>query len=181
MTVATAVLVLAAVAGAPVVEVTGVASGTKAEKTAVKSAESKRPARITSRSTYYDRKEGIAIFTGAVHVDDEQYQMHADKAYVFTSSTNELHRIVAIGNVALTNEARRAYADKISYYRADGMVVLYGKDGRAAEVREEAKDGDRVVKGEKIKFWIDSEQVEIIKSDITAPSSGMQGGLKSVL
>jgi lipopolysaccharide export system protein LptA len=107
--------------------------------------------------------------------------MHADKAYVFTTSTNGLHRIVAIGNVVLTNEARRAYADRMSYYRADGMVVLYGKDGRAAEVREEAKDGDRVVKGEKIKFWIDSEQVEIIKSDITAPSSGMQGGIKSVL
>ena len=61
------------------------------------------------------------------------------------------------------------------------MVVLYGSGRKAAEVREELKSGDRVIKGEKIKFWIDSEQVEIIKSDITAPSEGMQGGLKKML
>lgn len=171
-------------ANAPVVEVIGASP----EKTAAVDGEkkdvtvkSKRPARITSRSTYYDRKDGVAVFSGCVHVDDEQYQMHADKAYVFTVGTNELHRIVAVGNVALTNEHRRAYADKVSYYRADGMVVLYGSGGRAAEVREELKSGDRVIKGEKIKFWIDSEQVEIIKSDITAPSEGMQGGLKKML
>ena len=32
----------------------------------------KRDAKITSRSTYYDRKEGIGVFTGNVHVDDEE-------------------------------------------------------------------------------------------------------------
>ena len=170
---------------APMVEVTGVAPESKPaaveKKAEKKAAKVKRPARITSQRTYYDRKEGVAVFTGKVYVDDEQYQMHADKAYVFTVGTNELHRIVAIGNVALTNEARRAYADKVSYYRADGMVVLYGLDGKIAEVREELKSGDRVVKGEKIKFWIDTEQVEVIKSDITAPSTGMQDGLKKIL
>jgi lipopolysaccharide export system protein LptA len=68
MTAATAILLLAAVAGAPVVDVTGTASGVETDKTEVKAAKSKRPARITSRSTYYDRKEGIAIFTGAVPI-----------------------------------------------------------------------------------------------------------------
>ena len=35
------------------------------------------PARITSDSTYYDRKEGIAVFKGHVHVDDCDYQTYA--------------------------------------------------------------------------------------------------------
>ena len=68
-----------------------------------------RPAVITAESTFYDRKEGIAVFTGKVHVDDERYQIHADKAYVSIVPTNQLRRIVAIGHVAMTNEARRAY------------------------------------------------------------------------
>ena len=83
-----------------------------------------RPARITSATTYYDRKEGIVFFNKNVFVDDEQYQLHADKAYVFMSGTNDVRRIVAIGNVAMTNDTKRAYGAKVSYYQEGGMVVL---------------------------------------------------------
>jgi lipopolysaccharide transport protein LptA len=142
----------------------------------------KRPAKITSRSTYYDRKEGIGVFTGNVHVDDEDYQMHADKVYVFMKGTNELDRIVAVGNVAMTNDAKRAYGSKVSYYRNPGLVVLYSGDGIAAEVRNAAKGGDQIVRGKKIRFWTDSEQVEVLEAEITAPTEGSAGsGLKSVL
>ena len=137
-----------------------------------------RPAKISSRTTYYDRKEGFAVFTGAVHVDDEQYQMHADKAYVFFSGTNELKRLVAIGAVALTNGARRAYGGKASYHKDSGMVVLYSdKSGAPAEVRDESKVQDQVVKGERIKFWIDAEQVEVLDARISAPVDGGVGDL----
>ena len=88
-----------------------------------------RPAVITAASTFYDRKEGIAVFTGKVHVDDERYQIHADKAYVSIVPTNQLRRIVAIGHVAMTNEARRAYGAKVTYNRPTGTVVLVGGDG----------------------------------------------------
>jgi lipopolysaccharide transport protein LptA len=151
----------------------------KAEAAAKKS---KRPAKITSRSTYYDRKEGIGVFTGKVHVDDEEYQMHADKVYLFMKGTNELDRIVALGNVAMTNGTKRAYGAKVSYYRNPGLVVLYSQDGIAAEVRDIAKSGDQIVRGKKIRFWTDSEQVEILEAEITAPTEGAAGGgLKSVL
>ena len=136
-----------------------------------------RPARITSATTYYDRKEGVIFFDRNVCVDDEQYQLHADRAYVFTEGTNDLRRIVAMGHVAMTNEARRAYGTKASYYRKEGMVVLYGDAARPAEVRDESKVEDQVVKGSKIKFWIDSEQVEVLDADISAPVSGGVGGL----
>ena len=141
-----------------------------------------RPARITSATTYYDRKEGIVYFDKNVYVDDEQYQIHADKAYVFLDGTNDVRRIVAIGNVAMTNDTKRAYGVKISYYKEGGMVVLYGGEGQMAEVRDESRSQDQVIRGRKIKFWIDSEQVEVMEADISAPTSGFgTDGFQKVL
>lgn len=141
-----------------------------------------RLARITSDSTYYDRKEGMAVFTGHVHVDDEQYQMHADKAYVFMTTTNTLKRIVAIGNIALTNEMKRAYGAKASYYKESGMVVLYGGDGQNAEIIDASKGQNQTLRGSKIKFWIGSEQAEVLDATIVAPvSGGSASGLGDVI
>ena len=147
-----------------------VGGGSVEEETPAKPA-STRMARITSDTTYYDRKEGMAVFTGRVHVDDEQYQLHAEKAYVFMTGTNTLKRIVAIGNVALTNGLRCASGEKASYYRESGMVVLYGGDGRNAEIVDASKGQDQTLRGSKIKFWIDSEQVEVMDAAIVAPAS----------
>lgn len=134
-----------------------------------------RNAKITSDATFYDRKEGVIQLTGNVHVDDEQYQMHADKAYVFLQGTNDLSRIVAIGHVALTNETRRAYGGKVSYYKDNGLVVIYSGDDIKAEVRDEKAEGTQMVRGEKIKFWIDQEQVEVVQAEIEAPAKGAKG------
>lgn len=147
-------------------------------------AETNRIAKITAASTYYDSKEGIAYFAGNVFVDDREYQMHADKAYVFMdkTGTNDLKRIVAIGNVALTNDTKRAYGNKVSYYREGGMIVLYAPEGGVCEVRDEKSDPPQSVKGSKIKFWIGSEQVQVEKAVITAPVSGSGvEGIKDVI
>lgn len=135
-----------------------------------------RPAKITADSTYYDRKDGVVLFDNNVYVDDERYQLHADKAYVFFEGTNDLKRIVAVGGVAMTNEMRRAYGKKVSYYRKDGLVVLYGDNEHPAEVRDESKVQDQSVKGTKIRFWIDREQVEVTGAVITAPTEGIDRG-----
>ena len=142
-----------------------------------------RPVKITSDSTVYNRKEGVACFRGNVFVDDEQYQLHAERVFVMMEGTNELKRIVAVGNVAMTNEMRRAYGHKVTYSRKNGLVVLYSGEGITAEVRDEGKEGDQVVRGGKIRFWIDSEQVEVDEADITAPASagGGANSLKKVI
>lgn len=147
---------------------------------------SNRVAKITAASTYYDSKEGIAYFAGNVSVDDRQYQLHADRAYVFMdkTGTNDLKRIVALGNVALTNDTKRAYGAKASYYREAGMVVLYAPTNEYAfcEVRDEKTDPPQSVKGRKIKFWIGSEQIQIEKAAISAPVSGEGvNGLKTIM
>lgn len=146
---------------------------------AQQAAKAKKPARITSSTTYYDRKEGVAIFTGKVHVNDDEYQLHADKAYVFMNGTNDVERIVAIGNIAMTNENKRAYGAKVTYYRNRGMVVLHSGDGRVAEVREVKPDGDQIVRGRKIKFWVNSEQVEVVEAVIDAPANLRDASIKS--
>lgn len=137
-----------------------------------------KTAKITSSTTYYDRKEGFAYFSGGVSVDDTEYQLHADRAYVFMDSTNELRRIVALGNVAMTNGTKRAYGAKATYYRNPGMVVLVSGEGRPAEVQDEADGGTRTVRGKKIKFWTEGEQVEVVEAEISAPSGSGLGSLK---
>ena len=126
-------------------------------------------ARITSDKTYYDRKEGIAVFKGHVYVDDSDYQMHANRAYVFMNASNTLSRIAATGAVALTNGTKRAYGEKVTYHRENGLVVLHGTDGAPAQVMDETPDGVRSVRGRKIRFWINREQVEVLDADLSAP------------
>ena len=175
-----------------------------------------RPAKITSDMTVYNRKEGIASFEGHVHVDDEQYQMHADRVFLFfetekesgatnglsqaANGTNGVHkaakkdpndmrraagdvrRVVALGNVAMTNDAHRAYGAKATYSKKNGLVVLYSGDGITAEVRDESKAQPQIVRGKRIRFWIDSEQVEVDEADLTgAAPSGGAASLKKAL
>ena len=186
----------------------------KKEKKVKEKKLSGRPAKITSDTTVYNRKEGVASFEGHVHVDDERYQMHADRVFLFfevdkdANSTNGVHRVkgtndvhtaekgkddmrraagdvrrvVAIGNVAMTNDAHRAYGAKATYSKKNGLVVLYSGDGITAEVRDESKEQPQIVRGKRIRFWIDSEQVEVDEADLTgaAPAGGAQS-LKKIL
>ena len=136
--------------------------------------------RITSARVNYDRKEGIAFFSGGVTVEDPTYVLHADRAVVYTGETNDLKKIVALGKIAITNESRRAYGAKATYFRNSGAVVLSSGDGIVAEVRDVGPDGDQVLRGKKIKFWTGSRQVEVLEAEITAPSGGAVDGMKGL-
>lgn len=135
------------------------------------------PARVTSDTTFYDRKEGIAVFKGHVHVDDDEYQMHADKAFLYLTPSNTLSRIVATGDVALTNGLRRAYGEKVTYGHEKRLITLHGSEGKPARIVDSTPDGDRVVEGLKIRFWINREQVEVLNAVLSAPTSGSGSAL----
>ena len=140
----------------------------------------KKPARdaiITADRTDYDRKEGVVLFDRNVYVDDAQYQMHADRLYLFLDGTNDLKRLVALGHVAITNEDKRAYCARATFNKQLGRVVMYSSDEITAQLHEEGKKGSDV-KGEKITFWLDSEQVEVENPVITMP--GGIGGKESM-
>lgn len=142
-----------------------------------------RSVKITSDRTDYDRKEGVIMFDRNVFVDDVEYQMHADQLYVFLDGTNDLKRIVALGNVAITNEARVGTCAKAAYTKATSKIVMYG-DGK--EVTAKLVDSGKrksEVEGRKITFWIDSEQVEVEGSTVTLDAGGFGGkdGAKKLL
>ena len=171
---------LAAIIIAATTTVAAETATTNADTSAV--CERPQEARITSDSTYSDRKEGLVVFKGRVHVDDAEYQMHSERGYLFLSETNSLRRIVAIGNVSLTNGQKRAYADKVIYRRDNGLVILHGAQGAPATVIEDTAAGERSVRGRKIRFWVDREQVEVIEADISAPkTSGGASALRDIM
>ncbi|MGN0842752.1 MAG: LptA/OstA family protein [Kiritimatiellia bacterium] len=159
-------------------------SEAKAEETSeAKDAPAPRSVKITSERTDYDRKEGVIMFDRNVCVDDVEYKMHANQLYVFLDGTNDLKRIVAIGNVAITNETRVGTCAKAAYTKSTSKIVMYG-DGASVMARLEDNGKNRSsVEGRKITFWIDSEQVEVEGSTVTLDAGKLGGkdGAKKLL
>lgn len=136
-----------------------------------------RNVKVTSEKSIYLRKEGVLVFDGNVFVDDVEFKMHADEVTLFLDGTNELKRIVAIGNVAVTNELRSGTGAKATYNRALSRVILYGDEskGIVARLNDDGKRKSQV-EGRKITFWVDTEQVEVEGSTVTVDAGG--GGMK---
>ena len=159
-------------------------SEAKAEETSeAKDAPAPRSVKITSERTDYDRKEGVIMFDRNVCVDDVEYKMHANQLYVFLDGTNDLKRIVAIGNVAITNETRVGTCAKAAYTKSTSKIVMYG-DGASVMARLEDNGKNRSsVEGRKITFWIDSEQVDVEGSTVTLDAGKLGGkdGAKKLL
>ncbi|MBO7687937.1 MAG: hypothetical protein J6V72_16235, partial [Kiritimatiellae bacterium] len=129
-----------------------------------------RDAVITSERTDYDRKEGVILFDRNVYVDDEQYQMHADRLFVFLDGTNDLKRIVAIGHVSITNEQRTASCSRAVFTRAASKIVMYGDETSNAKLMDPSQRGG-MAEGKKITFWLDAEQVSVEESAVRLPGA----------
>ena len=133
-----------------------------------------RDAVITSERTDYDRKEGVILFDRNVYVDDEQYQMHADRLFVFLDGTNDLKRIVAIGHVSITNEQRTASCARAVFTKAASKIVMYGDETSNAKLEDPSQRGG-VAEGKKITFWLDAEQVSVEGSAVSLPGGMLKG------
>ena len=136
-----------------------------------------RPAVITADRTDYDRKEGVILFDRNVYVDDEQYQMHADRLFVFLDGTNDLKRLVALGNVSITNDSKSAACAKAVYNRAAQRITMFsdGSDDGVAWLRDAgSKAGDASeIQGERITYWLDSGLASVDKIKVKLP--GIKG------
>ena len=154
----------------------------EAEAADAKAAQLPRSVKITSARTDYDRKEGVLMFDRDVFVDDAEYQMHAEQLYVFLDGTNDLKRIVALGGVSITNDARVGTCAKASYSKATNKIVMYGDGDVKAKLVDNGKRRSEV-EGTRITFWIDSEQVEVEGSTVTLDAGGFGGkdGAKKLL
>ena len=150
-------------------------AGKAAQKKQKQKKQSGRDAVITAERTDYDRKEGVILFDRNVYVDDEQYQLHADRLFLFMDGTNDLKRLVALGNVAITNEEKNASCARAVYVKKLSKIVMYGSDTAPARLYQGGKKASTVV-GERITFWLNSEQVEIEKPVVTVPGGSFKGG-----
>lgn len=140
----------------------------------VKGSKGKGVTTLTSVRADYDRREGVVMFEDRVYLDNPEYKFAADRLFAFLRGTNELKRVVAIGNVAVTNGSNCGSCDRAVYVRSRAKVTMYASsDGRPAALEDSSKEKERNrLEGDKISFWIDSEQVEVENSRITVDSGG---------
>ena len=144
------------------------------DKSAKKEKKTGRDAVITAERTDYDRKEGVVLFDRNVYVDDEQYQLHADRLFLFLDGTNDLKRLVALGSVSITNEEKNASCARAVFVKKLSKIVMYGEEGAPARLYQGGKKGGNTVMGERITFWLNSEQVEIEKPVVTIPGGSFR-------
>lgn len=139
-------------------------------------ADAVKSARITSRSTDFDRAEGVVMFEGDVVVRySEDFLMCADKLYMFAAGSNELSRVVAVGNVSITNDLRVGTCGLAIYRRKKGEIEMFGDGEERLAQLAEFGEANSTVAGTRIKFRLDAEQVEVENSQI---SSDQKGGVK---
>lgn len=96
------------------------------------------PVEITSDALALDQAAGTAIFTGAVKVGQGALRMAADRLEVFYAAAPEsgggaaerssgaIERMLANGNVTLSNGAEAAEAAQASYVVATGIIEMEG-------------------------------------------------------
>ena len=142
-------------------------AGQKGPATEIKSA------RITSRSADLDRKEGVVMFEGDVVVRySNDCTMCADRLYMVLAGSNELSRVVALGNVSITNETRTGTCAMATYRRRKSEIEMFG-DGKSVPARlTERGDDASEIEGARIRFWLDAEQVEVEDSSIQMEKKG---------
>ena len=147
-------------------------AGQKGPETEIKSA------RITSRSADLDRKEGVVMFEGDVVVRySNDCTMCADRLFVFLAGTNELSRVVALGNVSITNDTRTGTCAMATFRRKRSEIEMFGDgNGKLAHLAENGDDAG-AIRGSRIKFWLDTEQVEVENSRISTEQKGGQSFL----
>ena len=135
-----------------------------------------KSARITSRSADLDRKEGVVMFEGDVVVRySNDCTMCADRLYMFLAGSNELSRVVALGNVSITNDTRTGTCAMATFRRKRSEIEMFGDGTNAVARLVERGEDAAALEGTRIKFWLDSEQIEVEDSRISTEQKG--GGM----
>lgn len=137
-----------------------------------------RDTKITADRMEYNYKEAVAIMTDNVVVDDPRFHLTSDRLFVFLDGTNSLSQLVVLGNVAVSNENRRAHCDKAVYTKSEGRLVMVGN----ASLTNIAEDGkESTVSGDKITIWTEDQRMEVYPRPTLTLPGGASKGLKDVM
>lgn len=131
-------------------------------------------ATITAERIDLDRDAGVVMFEDKVHINyAKEYDLCADQLFVFLENTNELTRVVAIGNVSVTNDTKVGACHMAKFTRKSGQLELYG-DGEEKKALLIDGISDNKLYGGVIRFWLGSEQIEVEKSKIEINQNSMK-------
>lgn len=129
--------------------------------------------RIRSVSSDFDRRAGVILFDGAVVAEyGDGYTLCADRAFAFLAASNRLSRVVASGDVVISNGLRVGTCALAAYRKAKGEIEMFGERGGARARLSERGDRASDVEGDRIRFWLDAEQVEVSNSRISTEHEG---------
>ena len=132
-----------------------------------------KSARITSRTVDLDRREGVVMFEGDVVVRySNDCTMCADRLYMFAAGSNELSRVVALGNVSITNDTRTGTCAMATFRRKKSEIEMFGNGKDVLARLVESGEDSSALEGTRIKFWLDAEQVEVEGSRISTEQKG---------
>lgn len=124
---------------------------------------------ITSSRMEYDYAKSSIIFEENVKVQNPEYTMTCERLIVMLNSTNDVKWIKASRNVILVNGDRSAKCDEAVYTKADGKVVMTGRE----VVVQRAKDQ---MTGTKITIWLNDERVECEPARMVLQESTVNSG-----
>lgn len=148
-------------------------------KTPAEEKKSGKTVTITGQTSDFDRQAGVAMFEGNVLVVyDSDYTLCADRVYAFSAGTNRLARVVAVGHVTITNDTRVCTAPLAIYRRNRSEIELFGDRSGAVARLVENGDVRSAVEGTHIRFWLDSERVEVEASRIEVEQQ--KGGVNAL-
>ncbi len=137
-----------------------------------------RDTKITADKMEYNYKEAVAIMTDNVVVDDERFNLTADRLYVFMDGTNSLSQLVVMGNVKVKNENRRAVCDKAVYTKAENRLILVGH-AKLTNTDDDGKESS--VAGDKITIWTDDQRMEVYPRPVLTIPAGATDGMKGMM
>ena len=81
-----------------------------------------QPVEITADALALDQAAGTAVFTGTVKVGQGTLRLAADRIEVVYSDESEVSRMLASGDVTLSNGAEAAEAREAVYDVASGVI-----------------------------------------------------------
>lgn len=114
----------------------------------------KKPIVITSETLIADNKNNTAVFEGSVIAKTDDITMHADKMTVFyDNSESKVNKIVAVGHVKVLNKARVLFSDEAIYLDNEEQIIFSGNP--------KAVEGDSVITGKKIVFFLKDERAMV--------------------
>lgn len=124
---------------------------------------------ITSNRMEYDYARSSIIFDENVKISNPEYTMTCERLVVMLNSTNDVKWIKATRNVILVNGDRSAKCDEATYTKADGKVVMTGRE----VIVQRAKDQ---MTGTKITIWLNDERVECEPARMVLQESTVNAG-----